>query len=349
MRKDLKIGMAIGAVLLVVLIVYIAVPKNSSTDVAQDDTRDPVQLDTDGADGSGGATPPSAPPQEPATPAEPAGTGVAADDTGSRDSGTDVFSPDATSEQTAAGGAGKPTNWDLLLTTGEMPKTTETPSAVPLRAVTVERSNGGKPAETPGASAEVKTDSDGTPIGTTTAEEKPAESSDATATDDKPAETIAREESDTTTTTTGGARTHKVKANETFSSIAKIAYGSERHYLAIEEANPTIDPRRLRVGTVITLPDLSARAEVASAKVGSESTGSSAAERPSREIDPKTQYKVKSNDSLYKIALAVYGSSNMVDDLYEANKQTIGADSSKLKPGMVLKLPPNPNAKESTR
>ena len=42
--------------------------------------------------------------------------------------------------------------------------------------------------------------------------------------------------------------------------------------------------------------------------------------------------KVKGGDSLYKIAVSVYGSSNMVDDLYEANKQAIGADSSKLLP-----------------
>ena len=37
MRKDLKIGMAIGALLLVVLVVYLAVPKSAdTTDVAQD-------------------------------------------------------------------------------------------------------------------------------------------------------------------------------------------------------------------------------------------------------------------------------------------------------------------------
>jgi hypothetical protein len=37
----------------------------------------------------------------------------------------------------------------------------------------------------------------------------------------------------------------------------------------------------------------------------------------------------------------------MADKIYELNKSTIGDDSSKLKPGMVLKMPANPNAGET--
>jgi hypothetical protein len=37
----------------------------------------------------------------------------------------------------------------------------------------------------------------------------------------------------------------------------------------------------------------------------------------------------------------------MADKIYELNKATIGDDSAKLKVGMVLKMPPNPNAGES--
>src|SRR5688572_16905850 len=50
MRKDLKIGMAIGAVLLVVLIVYVAVPKNEpGTEVAQNAGADEQVTETEQA------------------------------------------------------------------------------------------------------------------------------------------------------------------------------------------------------------------------------------------------------------------------------------------------------------
>jgi nucleoid-associated protein YgaU len=66
--------------------------------------------------------------------------------------------------------------------------------------------------------------------------------------------------------------------------------------------------------------------------------------QPEVKIDTTKQYKVQSGDSLYKISLKLYGKSTYVDRIYEANKQTIGADPKKLKLGMILELPEKPAA-----
>ena len=50
-------------------------------------------------------------------------------------------------------------------------------------------------------------------------------------------------------------------------------------------------------------------------------------------------YVVKSGDSLYRIARTVLGSGRKADALYALNKDVIGPDKSRLKLGMVLKLP----------
>lgn len=129
------------------------------------------------------------------------------------------------------------------------------------------------------------------------------------------------------------ARTHTIQAGETLSGIAMAAYGDSRQYKAILAANPGLDASKLRPGTVLQLPPLS-KAKPA-AKTNSESK---AAESPS---DGKT-YTVQKNDSLYAIAHRLYGSGANQEEIYNLNKQLIGNDSTKLKPGMVLKLPAVP-------
>jgi nucleoid-associated protein YgaU len=53
------------------------------------------------------------------------------------------------------------------------------------------------------------------------------------------------------------ARTYTIKPGQTLSSIAADVYGNQRFYVAILRANPNINPNRLRAGSKITLPDIS--------------------------------------------------------------------------------------------
>jgi nucleoid-associated protein YgaU len=51
-------------------------------------------------------------------------------------------------------------------------------------------------------------------------------------------------------------------------------------------------------------------------------------------------YEVQAGDTLASIAQQYYGDSGQWQRIYDANKDTIGADPDKLKLGMKLSIPP---------
>lgn len=350
MRKDLKIGMAIGAVLLVVVIVYFAMPKPDAGT---------TELAGAGAPGEGGNDPaaavdPDASMPEQAVPTDedeatetqtPSGApSVAADGTppGSADPfDANAQAPDADEADETAPPDDGGTNWAKLLVTGEF--------APPLRTVTP------APADRGGASAAV---TGGTPVaggpsvsGTAGAGNSPTSpiEREPVASDGVPgpSDTAAAARIPTQHDAAGNVRKHVMKKDETYTSIAKLLYGDGRHYLAIQRANPDLDPERIRPGTVINLPDPAsikgANSGSGAEPAGPNGTGGASVAAGPRAIDPKTEYEVKPNDSLHKIATRVYGTSTMWEKIYELNQQAIGSDPEKLKLGMVLKLPPNPS------
>ncbi len=329
MSKELKIGMAIGAVLLVVLIVYLAVPK-PDTRLAQDTPAEETQA------GSDEGIAPAAPAEEPAPGETPAVAG--AEKAGVE---PDIFAPGgekpsvpAPTEQASAGDG---TNWAKLLETGDLPAKSITPSLSASERVAPE----GAPA-TPQNIAASSAPENG--VGDAIANaEVPGTASDPIAVPEPSRRD--RDLSDPAPAGASAARTHTVKSGENYSTIAKAVYGDARHYLAIQEANPTIDPARMKPGTVINLPDRDA--VKAGSSSSTESTDSAEA-ATDKQVDTGA-YRVQSGDSLYKIAIKRYGTSNMVDEIYELNKQAIGADSSRLKPGTVLKMPDAPKGETPAR
>ena len=130
------------------------------------------------------------------------------------------------------------------------------------------------------------------------------------------------------------ARTHTVQRGETLSSIAKAVYGEARQYKAILAANPGLDATKMRPGTVLQLPPVS--------KVKQSAKSADAASA----VSDSKNYVVQQGDSLYKITRKLYGTGERQDELYQMNKQVIGPDSTRLKPGMVLKLPAAPTAQQ---
>ena len=54
-------------------------------------------------------------------------------------------------------------------------------------------------------------------------------------------------------------------------------------------------------------------------------------------------YTVQSGDTLGTIAAKLLGSSSKYKDIYDLNKDVIGADMNKLEVGMVLKMPDTAN------
>ncbi|HZZ44907.1 MAG TPA: LysM domain-containing protein [Tepidisphaeraceae bacterium] len=126
-----------------------------------------------------------------------------------------------------------------------------------------------------------------------------------------------------------GSKTHKVVSGETLSSIAAEVYGNRANYTKIVAANPGINPNRLKVGTILNIPDLSS---------------STSTEKPELGMTSANSYTVKPGDSLQRIATKLYGSSDKWEKIYELNRASIGGDPHRLKAGAVLKLPEAPKA-----
>jgi nucleoid-associated protein YgaU len=136
-------------------------------------------------------------------------------------------------------------------------------------------------------------------------------------------------------------RTHRVESGESPYSISEAVYGSGRYYKRILAANPGIDPRHLKIGQVLIIPDLSTT---------DRATPSAAANTAVPEVnDTRTSYRVQSGDSLESISMKLYGTPRMQSKLYEMNKTLIGPDENVLKIGWILKLPQAPTAAADQR
>ncbi|MFG0249097.1 MAG: LysM peptidoglycan-binding domain-containing protein [Phycisphaeraceae bacterium JB051] len=122
--------------------------------------------------------------------------------------------------------------------------------------------------------------------------------------------------------------TYAIQSGDTLSSIALTLYGSDRHWVEIAQANPTIDPLKLKPGQTIKLPQ---PAELR--KSGSQRARVSADGRV-------RQYTVRAGDNLSTIAQEFYNNASLWRRIYNANKAAIGANPDTLQAGVTLEIPP---------
>ncbi|UCG15145.1 MAG: LysM peptidoglycan-binding domain-containing protein [Phycisphaerales bacterium] len=151
-----------------------------------------------------------------------------------------------------------------------------------------------------------------------------------------------------------GVRTHVIGPGDTLAILAEIHYGSQSYADYLMKVNPGVDPRRLRVGTKLLIPekpgDLSvldavrtggqkppARKETT--KEAPKESKQTAKELPLTAAKPSGKtYTVKPGDSLCKIARTVLGDESRWREILEANKGTISSPD-RLRVGQVLQLP----------
>jgi len=217
MRKDAKVGFAIGGVLLAVLTVYaIVVPKHNNAKPAG------VTLVTPPASHGDAAAPAGNNELPPAVtsalngdkaPAEPKPEAVATSDTPKSSDGV---------------------NWAKLLSGN-----TDAPTLMSTTPPPTD--DAAKEPPVTKAAAPVSAE-EATPVH----DSPSSESLPLLAKTDKPA---------TQPLSTG--RTYTIKPGQTLSSVAAEVYGNQRFYVAILRANPTVNPARLKPGMKITLPDIS--------------------------------------------------------------------------------------------
>jgi nucleoid-associated protein YgaU len=295
MRKDAKIGFAIGGVLLVVLFVYATVVSKHKK------PNTPISIVTIPTNDSA-ATPPlltggnaSAPSSPVTTPVDPA----------------PVAHPDATANSTP------PTPVPPVVD-GGTPAPTET----------VTKPEDQKPEKITGLTPD-------RPVAT---------GNDSVVQPKKPGRSHTAEME---VPVAAGDRTYVVQPGQTLSSIASEVYGNARFWVAIQRENKSINPNQLKVGMKINLPDITPLQPGVVEEASEVEVPANVVEHPHAVTPPAARpapvdahsYVVKAGDSLYKIARTMLGSGRKADALYALNKDLLGPDKSKLKLGMVLKLP----------
>jgi len=129
--------------------------------------------------------------------------------------------------------------------------------------------------------------------------------------------------------------TYTIKSGDTLSGIATRLYNNEARWVEIAQANPLVDPTRLKVGQVLRLPGASAPASNGGAANGGARTAA-----PAAAAGAAGTYTVKSGDTLSSIALRTLGDRGKWRAIYNLNRQTIGPNENNIEEGMVLKLPP---------
>jgi len=143
-------------------------------------------------------------------------------------------------------------------------------------------------------------------------------------------------------------RVYEVKKNDTLAILSEHFYGSQKYVNFLLKANPQVDARRLKVGTKLRIPPLSAaatsqpaatgeKAKPAAETVKAASTESKTA--VSGDAKPaESTYIVKPSDNFYSIARKTLGSGERWRELHQLNKD-ICPEPGNLKPGMKLRLP----------
>jgi nucleoid-associated protein YgaU len=331
MRKDVKFGLTIGAILVVTLVVYVivlsrgpAVPPKIGLAMPSPTDRAPDPTDS---------TPmPSGSPHNDVaenTPGDQATIpGTDASNTPAPAPNTDAALP---ATQPASGADVKSTDWDKALNNG-MPPSLSAPAA-PEHTVTptidLQPFN---------SSREAVSRTPNTPVIDTLPTTQPSSQFVATslyATDPTPPAMVQP----VPAAPAPGPRTHRVASGESPYSIAQSVYGNARYYKRILAANPRIDPRHLKIGQILVIPELSE----------TDKNPPSATSAGETHVDSATMYTVVSGDSLESISVKLYGSATMIDRLYTANKSLIGPDENVLKIGWVLKLPQAPTVASAQR
>lgn len=138
-----------------------------------------------------------------------------------------------------------------------------------------------------------------------------------------------------------------IKSGDTFASIAKKIYGSDTHWRDIAQANPLVDPSKLKVGKKIRLPDSVNRAGSAP-RDGADRTATrtGGAQRSSAAGDStgggQIVYLVKPGDTVSSIARQYYHDRSYSQLILKANPKDLKGSASNIKPGMKLVIPPAP-------
>jgi nucleoid-associated protein YgaU len=110
-------------------------------------------------------------------------------------------------------------------------------------------------------------------------------------------------------------------------------------WLGLRQSGPLANPVAQRVGPTIVIGTIVSGPPAAGASVVASPSPVSARQTPTA-APVGVAYVVKEGDTLRSIAQSEYGDAEQWPKIYQANRDTIGADPDALRAGMTLDLPP---------
>ncbi len=323
LRKDVQMGLVIGAIVLSVVGVYVVLSAIAGAGAKQVAGAELV------TDPNAGKLAASVTPVQPNTPTAKTGTGstAGASNTSTSTAGSSTAGR-TTSSSTNTGGsnAAKPTG-----TSGS------TDVAIAEPADPTPPSRGSDPwanADFNAPRVQLVSTTSGTSGTTTTGSTgSAAPTGSAAAPGTSTGTTTGTSPAPTAPAAPGASQQYVIEPGDTFSSISQKFYGDSKHFDLLVKANPSVNPGRMKPGVSIVVPPLPAKATA---------LADDRADVSVAPIDPRTQYVVQPGDNLNKISSKLYGTSQKWSAIHQANRKLLGEDATKLKPGMVLTLPEPP-------
>jgi nucleoid-associated protein YgaU len=126
---------------------------------------------------------------------------------------------------------------------------------------------------------------------------------------------------------------HQVQKGETLGSIARKHYGKSSMWGIVAEANPGLDPKKMRPGSVIQIPSLAGRRIV-------RPPARRPTERPTSRSGGEW-YRVARGDSLERIARKKLGRGSAWPEIFAANRSRL-KNAGSIREGQQLFIPAVP-------
>lgn len=168
-------------------------------------------------------------------------------------------------------------------------------------------------------------------------------------------EPVSINAADDVMTDDGAMERHRVRPGDTLAKVAEIYYGDDKRVSVLAKANPELPiTGALPENMMVRIPALednehdfsdrdiaSAPESLARGKLASDPSTERSKQVAPHDSRTLRTYQVQDGDSFYTIAVKELGEASRWPELYDINKEIVGNDPNRLRAGLVLKIPAN--------
>jgi nucleoid-associated protein YgaU len=132
---------------------------------------------------------------------------------------------------------------------------------------------------------------------------------------------------------------HEVLAGETLWSISEKYFKSGYNWVDIATANKLKNGNQIEKGQKLIIPEVTSKKQTVAVKEDTKSGIKVEIKSAGSIVEAGSEYEIKPNDSLWKIAVSTYGDGYQWVKIYQENKTKIGRNPNLLISGTKLSLP----------